>query len=47
MTKYFKNRNKKSDSNESLFNCSRTQIIELLQELPLLDQVEQLQYGYQ
>ncbi|SEO63597.1 hypothetical protein SAMN04487817_108102 [Acinetobacter sp. yr461] len=43
MTKYFKNRNKKSDSNESLFYCSKTQIIELL----LLDQVEQLQYGYQ
>lgn len=47
MIKYFKNCHKKSDSNESLFYCSRTQIIELLQELPLLDQVEQLQYGYQ
>ncbi|ARG07790.1 hypothetical protein B7L31_01070 [Acinetobacter baumannii] len=47
MTKYFKNRHKKSDSNESLYYCSRTQIIELLQELPLLDQVELLQYGYQ
>ncbi len=41
MTKYFKNRHKKSDSNESLFYCSRTQIIELV------DQVELLQYGYQ
>ncbi|AXU43386.1 Uncharacterised protein [Acinetobacter baumannii] len=40
MTKYFKNRHKKSDSSESLF-CSRTQIIELV------DQVELLQYGYQ
>ncbi len=47
-----KKKNKKTpkktrDSNESLFYCSRTQIIELLQELPLLDQVELLQYGYQ
>ncbi len=32
---------KKSDSNESLFYCSETQIIELV------DQVELLQYGYQ
>lgn len=41
MTNYFKNCDKKSDSNESLFYCSKTQIIELV------DQVEQLQYGYQ
>ena len=41
MTKYLKNPKKKSDSNESLFYCSKTQIIELV------DQVEQLQYGYQ
>lgn len=41
MTKYFKNRHKKSDSSESLFYCSRNQIIELV------DQVELLQYGYQ
>ncbi len=41
MKKYFKNRNKKSDSNESLFYCSETQIIELV------DRVELLQYGYQ
>lgn len=47
MTKYFKNRNKKATLTSRFFYCSRTQIIELLQELPLLDQVEQLQYGYQ
>lgn len=41
MKKYLKNRNKKSDSIESLFYCSETQIIELV------DQVELLQYGYQ
>jgi len=41
MKKYFKSCNKKSDSNESLFYCSETQIIELV------DQVELLQYGYQ
>lgn len=39
MTKYFKIA-LKSDSNESLFTV-KTQIIELV------DQVEQLQYGYQ
>ncbi len=41
MTKYFKNRNKKATLTSRFFYCSKTQIIELV------DQVEQLQYGYQ